>query len=236
MLELKNLTVRYGKHLAVDDVSLNVGQSEIVVVLGANGAGKSSTLKAVAGMVPASAGEVRMGGATLTGVAAHKLTAAGLALVPEGRGVVGQMTVEENLRLGATPTRARPAEEDTLAQVFEIFPKLAERRTQLVRTMSGGEQQMVAVGRAMMSKPDFLLLDEPSLGLAPIVVGDLFRALARVRETGVGLLIVEQNVKISLRHADRGYLLEAGRIIGSGTADELMTDNAVQNSFLGGAA
>ncbi len=236
MLELDTLTVRYGKHLAVDGVSLTVAKGEIVVVLGANGAGKSSTLKAVAGMVPTAGGTVRMDGQVLTGLPAHALTGKGLALVPEGRGVVGRMTVEENLRLGATPARARPAEETSLAQVFDIFPRLAERRGQMVRTMSGGEQQMVAVGRAMMSRPDFLLLDEPSLGLAPIVVGDLFRALARVRDTGVGLLIVEQNVKISLRHADRGYLLEAGRITGSGTAEELMQDDAVQNAFLGGAA
>ncbi|MGR3793031.1 ABC transporter ATP-binding protein [Vannielia sp. SX4] len=235
MLELSGLTVRYGKHLAVEGVSLTVEKGEVVVVLGANGAGKSSTLKAVAGMVPAASGEVHMNGEHLTGLPAHALTGKGLALVPEGRGIVGQMTVEENLRLGATPTRARASEEGTLAQVFEIFPRLAERRGQIARTMSGGEQQMVAVGRAMMSKPEFLLLDEPSLGLAPIVVGDLFKALARVRATGVGLLIVEQNVKISLRHADRGYLLEAGRITGAGTAEELMTDDAVQSAFLGGS-
>ncbi|MGP6089649.1 ABC transporter ATP-binding protein [Antarctobacter jejuensis] len=236
MLELESVTVRYGKHLAVDGVSLTVARGEVVVVLGANGAGKSSTLKAVAGLVPTAGGTVRMGEKTLSGMPAHRLPDQGLALVPEGRGLVGHMTVAENLSLGATPARARASEGETLSQVFEIFPRLAERRGQMVRTMSGGEQQMVAVGRAMMSKPDFLLLDEPSLGLAPIVVGDLFRALARVRETGVGLLIVEQNVKISLRHADRGYLLEAGRITGSGRAEDLMTDTAVQNAFLGGAA
>ncbi|TNJ47788.1 ABC transporter ATP-binding protein [Phaeobacter sp. B1627] len=235
MLELENMTVRYGKHLAVDSVGFSVAPGEIVVVLGANGAGKSSLLKAMAGMVPPEAGAVlRLHGRELTGLPAHEVTNAGIALVPEGRGVIGRMTVEENLRLGATPARARDAEEETLAQVFDIFPRLAERRGQWVHTMSGGEQQMVAVGRAMMSKPDFLLLDEPSLGLAPIVVGDLFRALARVRDTGVGLLIVEQNVRISLRHADRGYLLEAGRLTGAGTADELMTDDAVRHAFLGG--
>ncbi|MBP0483513.1 ABC transporter ATP-binding protein [Sagittula salina] len=236
MLELETLTVRYGKHLAVDGVSLTVAPGEVVVVLGANGAGKSSMLKAVAGMVPTAQGAVRLHSLTLSGMPAHKLANAGIALVPEGRGLVDRMTVEENLRLGATPPRARGSEAETMAQVFDIFPRLAERRGQIVRTMSGGEQQMVAVGRAMMSKPDFLLLDEPSLGLAPIVVGDLFKALARVRDTGVGLLIVEQNVRISLRHADRGYLLEAGRITGAGTAGELMTDDAVQNAFLGGTA
>ncbi|OIQ31831.1 MAG: ABC transporter ATP-binding protein [Alphaproteobacteria bacterium MedPE-SWcel] len=235
MLELENMTVRYGKHLAVDSVGFAVAPGEIVVVLGANGAGKSSLLKAMAGMVPPEAGAaLRLHGRELIGLPAHEVTNAGIALVPEGRGVIGRMTVEENLRLGATPARARGAEEETLAQVFDIFPRLAERRGQWVHTMSGGEQQMVAVGRAMMSKPEFLLLDEPSLGLAPIVVGDLFRALARVRDTGVGLLIVEQNVRISLRHADRGYLLEAGRLTGAGTADELMTDDAVRHAFLGG--
>jgi branched-chain amino acid transport system ATP-binding protein len=234
MLELKNMTVRYGKHLAVDNVSFSVSKGEVVVVLGANGAGKSTMLKAVAGMVPVATGSVTLDGETLTGVPAHQVTNKGIALVPEGRGVVGRMTVEENLRLGATPPRARAFEQDTIAQVFDIFPRLKERRGQFVHTMSGGEQQMVAIGRAMMSKPDFLLLDEPSLGLAPIIVGDMFKALARVRETGVGLLIVEQNVKISLRHADRGYLLEAGRITGSGTSDELMNDAAVRHAFLGG--
>lgn len=234
MLELKDLTVRYGKHLALDGVGFSVAKGEVVVVLGANGAGKSSMLKAIAGMVPTAEGAVRLNGETVTGLPAYTVTNRGIALVPEGRGIVGRMTVEENLRLGATPHRARASEEDTLAQVFDIFPRLSERRKQIVQTMSGGEQQMVAVGRAMMSKPEFLLLDEPSLGLAPIVVGDMFKALARVRKTGVGLLIVEQNVKISLRHADRGYLLEAGRITGSGTSEELMNDAAVRHAFLGG--
>lgn len=234
MLELKDVTVRYGKHLAVDAVNFSLAKGEIVVVLGANGAGKSSMLKAIASMVPTAEGTVALNGESMSGVPAHKVTNRGIALVPEGRGIVGRMTVEENLRLGATPPRARASEEDTLTQVFDIFPRLAERRKQFVHTMSGGEQQMVAVGRAMMSKPEFLLLDEPSLGLAPIVVGDMFKALARVRDTGVGLLIVEQNVKISLRHAERGYLLEAGRITGSGTSEELMNDVAVRQAFLGG--
>ncbi|MEY8881995.1 ABC transporter ATP-binding protein [Donghicola sp. XS_ASV15] len=236
MLEIANLTVRYGKHLALDAVNLTVGSGEIVVVLGANGAGKSSLLKGVAGMVPRDAGSVTLNGTPLDGLHAHSLPNAGLALVPEGRGMIGPMTVEENLRLGATPDRARDHEDETLEQVFDIFPRLKERRRQILRTMSGGEQQMAAVGRAMMSKPDILLLDEPSLGLAPIIVGDLFRALAKVRDTGMGLLIVEQNVTISLRNAERGYLLEAGRITGAGTAQDLMQDDAVKDAFLGGAA
>ncbi len=234
MLELRDVSVRYGKHLAVDGVSLGIDRGEVVVVLGANGAGKSSLLKAISGIVRTDPGSrITLDGASLTGTPAHDVTNAGIALVPEGRGLVGPMSVEDNLRLGATPLRARDAEEATLESVFAIFPKLAERRAQVVRTMSGGEQQMVAVGRAMMSRPEILLLDEPSLGLAPIVVGDLFKALAKVRETGVGLLIVEQNVRISLRHADRGFLLEAGRITGSGTAEELMNDTSVGHAFLG---
>ncbi|WP_068116009.1 ABC transporter ATP-binding protein [Tropicimonas marinistellae] len=235
MLELKQVTVRYDKHLAVDGVGFSVAKGETVVILGANGAGKSSLLKAMAGVVAPEAGsQIALDGTSLVGRKAHEVTNAGIALVPEGRGVVGLMTVEENLRLGATPPRARHDEAARMTQVFEIFPRLKERRDQLVHTMSGGEQQMVAVGRAMMSNPDYLLLDEPSLGLAPIVVTDLFRALARIKQTGVGLLIVEQNVRVSLRHADRGYLLEAGRITDEGSAEELMNDEIVRHAFLGG--
>ncbi|GHA43698.1 ABC transporter ATP-binding protein [Amylibacter ulvae] len=234
MLELNDITVFYGKHLAVDTVNITLAKGEIVVVLGANGAGKSTMLKAVAGMVPIATGTVAIDGQIFNGIPAHQIPDKGIAFVPEGRGVVGQMTVEENLRLGATPARARAFEDETLEQVFDIFPRLKERQNQFVQTMSGGEQRMVEVGRAMMAKPEFLLLDEPSLGLAPIIVGDMFKALDRVRETGVGLLIVEQNVKISLRHADRGYLLEAGRITGSGSSQELINDAAVRQAFLGG--
>lgn len=237
MLDLKDVTVRYEKHLAVDNVSLRVGKGETVVILGANGAGKSSLLKAVGGVVPPEPGSrITLNGQSLNDLKAHDVTNKGIALVPERRGVVGLMTVEENLRLGAIPPRAREAEAERMAQVYRIFPRLIERRDQYVRTMSGGEQQMVAVGRAMMSNPEFLLLDEPSLGLAPIVVRDLFEALTRIKETGVGLLIVEQNVRISLKNADRGYLLEAGRITDGGSASDLMNDDAVRHAFLGGAA
>lgn len=235
MLELNNVTVRYDKHLAVDNVSFSVVKGETVVILGANGAGKSSLLKSIAGVVPQAPGsEILLDGQPLVGRKAHHVTNLGLALVPEGRGVVALMTVEENLKLGAYPPRARAGESERMAQVFDIFPRLQERRNQFVHTMSGGEQQMVAVGRAMMSNPDYLLLDEPSLGLAPIVVTELFKALARIKDTGVGLLIVEQNVRISLKHADRGYLLEAGRITDQGSAQDLMNDKAIRQAFLGG--
>ena len=234
MLDVSALSVRYGHHLALHGVSLAVAAGETVVILGANGAGKSSLLKAVAGLVASEASSgLQFDGATLRGVPAHRIVEAGIALVPEGRGVFGDLTVEENLLLGAYPERARRNEKARRELVYELFPKLAERRRQYVVTMSGGEQQMVAIGRALMSDPKLLMLDEPSLGLAPVVVGELFQALSRVKETGLSLLIVEQNVKLSLAIADRGYLMEAGRIVGTGTAERLKNDPGVQRAFLG---
>lgn len=234
MLELSDVTIRYGQHLAVDRVSATVAAGETVVILGANGAGKTSLLKAISGIIAAQPGSaIRFQDRDVTGTPAHEITGAGIALVPEGRGLFGGMTVRDNLRLGANPARARAVETARLELVHDLFPRLAERQGQIVRTMSGGEQQMVAIARALMSNPDLLLLDEPSLGLAPIVVQELFRALARIRETGVSLLIVEQNVRLSLGVADRGYLMEAGRLTGEGSADDLLTDDAVQNAFLG---
>lgn len=233
MLEIDSLTVRYGKHLALDSVSLSVARGETVVLLGANGAGKSSLLKAVGGLVRPAAGEVRIGGASLAGVPAHGIVSHRIALVPEGRGIFPALTVEENLRLGSNPAHARAQENRVRDYIYTLFSRLAERRQQIAGTMSGGEQQMVAIGRALMSAPDFLLLDEPSLGLAPIVTQELFAALATIRATGLAILMVEQNVRESLALADRGYLLEAGRIVGAGTAAQLSEDPAVQRAFLG---
>jgi branched-chain amino acid transport system ATP-binding protein len=237
MLKLDNLSVAYGKHKALQNVSLSMEDDEVVVILGANGAGKSSLLKSIAGLVAPSLGSAAsMDGQNLIGLAQHKVVDTGIAVVPEGRGIFGDLTVRENLLLGALPARARANEAANHDKVRELFPRLAEREKQIVSTMSGGEQQMVAIGRALMSEPRCLLLDEPSLGLAPVLVGELFQSLSKIRASGVGLLIVEQNVKISLSIADRGYLLEAGRIVGHDTAEKLKDDPAVQSAFLGSAA
>jgi len=234
MLEVADLSVAYGKHRALDDVSIRVGAGEIVVILGANGGGKSSLLKALAGIQPASRGaRIVLQGRDLMPLEAHLRVEAGLALVPEGRGIFGELTVRENLQLGAHARRARPREAANLARVQALFPRLAERQRQAVRTMSGGEQQMVAIGRALMSAPDILLLDEPSLGLSPLLCGELFHALTRIGETGIGILLVEQNAHRSLAMADRGYLLENGRIVGAGAAAALRNDPAVQRAYLG---
>jgi branched-chain amino acid transport system ATP-binding protein len=235
MLEIDDLSLRYGRHLALENISIRIAEGETVVILGANGAGKSSLLKAIAGLARPEAGSsVTLDGQSLLGLPPHKIPETGIALVPEGRGVFGDLTVEENLLLGANPKRARAIETERNELIYDLFPRLAERKRQMVRTMSGGEQQMVAIGRALMSNPKYLMLDEPSLGLAPIVVTELFAALKRVQQTGVALLLVEQNVSISLSIADRGYLMEAGRIVGSDTAEALKSDAAVQHAFLGG--
>ena len=236
MLEVHDLSLAYGKHQALRGVSLQVAKGELVVMLGANGAGKSSLLKAIGAMVrPQDGARVLLAGQELTRLPAHQVVEAGLALVPEGRGVFGDLTVRENLQLGAQPKRARALEAQSLARVLDLFPKLAQRMPQTVRTMSGGEQQMVAVGRALMSAPDILLLDEPSLGLSPLMCKELFAALARIRTLGVGVLLVEQNARQSLAIADRGYLLETGLIVGQGTAAELQASPAVRQAYLGAA-
>ncbi|UJW87486.1 ABC transporter ATP-binding protein [Devosia sp. SL43] len=237
MLSAGPISLHYGKHLALDSVSVDVADGETVVVLGANGAGKSSLLKAIAGLVrPATGARVNLGGIDLVGRPAHLYLEAGIALVPEGRGIFGDLTVAENLELGAYARHARPHELRQRDLVLDLFPRLAERQKQIARTMSGGEQQMLAIGRALMSCPRLLMLDEPSLGLAPIVTLELFAALGRIRATGIALLVVEQNVKASLAIAHRGYLMEAGRITGTGTADALRGDPAVQKAFLGASA
>jgi vanillin dehydrogenase len=235
MLEVKDLSVSYGKHLAIDGVSLRVGQGEIVVMLGANGAGKSSCLKALGGVVPHLAGaRITLGETNLAALPPHAVVEAGLTLVPEDRGIFPDMTVHDNLHLGAFPARARPRAGENLKRVVALFPRLAERMGQTANTMSGGERQMVAIGRALMSAPDILLLDEPSLGLSPLVCSELFQALTRIKELGVGVLLVEQNARAALAIADRGYLLENGRIVGEGSSAGLRDDPAVRRAYLGG--
>jgi branched-chain amino acid transport system ATP-binding protein len=234
MLESHNVSVFYGRHRALENVSATVSKGEIVVMLGANGAGKSTYLRAIAGQTrKTDGGTVTIDGVDITHSPPHEIVETGIALVPEDRGIFADLTVQENLVLGAHPHRARAREAVNLERVLMLFPKLTERRKQLVRTMSGGERQMVAIGRAMMSAPTILMLDEPSLGLAPFLCTELFRTLARIKEAGVGIFLVEQNAKQSLAIADRGYLLDNGHIVGADTAAALSKDEKVRAAYLG---
>ena len=234
MLEVRSLAADYGKHSALSGIDLDVAPGEIVVMLGANGAGKSTLLKAIAGLLtPRPGARVTFEGRDLLALAPHDIVEAGIALVPEGRGIFAELTVAENLELGAYAQRARAGEKQNFARVMALFPRLAERRKQYARTMSGGEQQMVAIGRALMSAPKLLLLDEPSLGLSPLLCGELFGALAQIRRAGVGVLLIEQNAILGLNVSDRGYLIESGRIVGQGSAQALRDDPAVQRAYLG---
>lgn len=234
MLEVRDLSVSYGQHRALGGVSARVKPGEIVVILGANGAGKSTLLKSISGICEGQvSGAITLDGQDLVGLRPHRIVDAGVALVPEGRGIFGELTVQENLTLGAYSDRARDDQAANLDRVFSLFPKLAERRRQIARTMSGGEQQMVAIGRAMMSNPQILTLDEPSLGLSPLLCKELFQNLKTVRDLGLGILLVEQNAKQSLAIADRGYLLENAHIVHEDTAQNLARDPAVQAAYLG---
>lgn len=236
MLNIAGLSASYGQHRALEVADLHVAPGEIVVILGANGAGKSTLLKAISGICEGQvSGSVLMNGYELVGVEPDRIVEYGIALVPEGRGVFPDLNVEENLRLGAYAPRARDEAGDNLERVYTLFPKLRERRRQAVRTMSGGEQQMVAIGRAMMSNPAILTLDEPSLGLSPLLCKELFLSLKTVRDTGIGILLVEQNARASLAIADRGYLLENAHIIHEDSAEKLASDPAVQKAYLGGS-
>jgi branched-chain amino acid transport system ATP-binding protein len=234
MLEIDGLDHSYGRHRALRDVSIRVAQSEVVAILGANGAGKTTLLNAIAGLVRPSGGSIRYRGNDLKGLFAHQIVERGIATVTETRHLFGPLSVVENLSLGAFTPHARKTADATMARVFDLFPRLAERRRQAVRTMSGGEQQMVAVGRALMARPSLLLLDEPSLGLAPLLAAELFAALERIaRESDMSILIVEQNARRALKMADRAYLLALGSIVGQGSAAALAQDRAVAESYLG---
>jgi ABC-type branched-subunit amino acid transport system ATPase component len=234
MLEIDGLDHSYGRHRALRAAAIRVRAGEVVAILGANGAGKTTLLNAVAGLIRPSAGSIRYRGNELIGSRPHRIVEQGIATVTETRHLFGPMSVIENLQLGAFARYQREAAAADFAYVFELFPRLAERQRQAVRTMSGGEQQMVAVGRALMARPSLLLLDEPSLGLAPLLATELFSALERIARRGdTSILMVEQNARRALKMADRGYLLSLGRIVGEGSAKSLAQDKAVAESYLG---
>jgi branched-chain amino acid transport system ATP-binding protein len=235
MLKVENLDLYYGDAQALSGVSLEVPQGEIVAIVGANGAGKSSLIRTIAGIEKARAGRIRFKGADITRLASHRICDLGIGQVAEGRQVFPSLSVEENLQMGALLPRARAGAAQALDEVYAMFPRLAERRVQLAGTLSGGEQQMLAIGRALMARPRLLMLDEPSMGLAPLVVKDIFATVARVsREAGTTVLLVEQNARGALRVADRGYVLETGRIVLEGSAEELLANRDVQRAYLGG--
>jgi ABC-type branched-subunit amino acid transport system ATPase component len=234
MLEVGNLTVRYGGHRALDGVALRVEAGEAVVILGSNGAGKTTLLNTLGGLLePAAGAEIRFKGQSQVERPAHAIVESGIALVPEGRRLFGPLSVADNLRLGGFPKRARGEEQATLDWVFELFPRLAERRSQRASTMSGGEQQMLAIGRALMTRPELLLLDEPSLGLSPLLTAELFTTLEKLRAANVALLLVEQNARRGLELADRAYILENGEIVIEGAAGSLINDARIAASYLG---
>jgi branched-chain amino acid transport system ATP-binding protein len=234
LLEVRGLEVAYGRIQAVRGVTLGVGKGELVCLIGANGAGKTTTLKALAGMLPAMAGTVQFDGASVRNLASYELVRRGIALVPEGRGIFSRLTVLENLQLGAySRANEREAAQD-LEHVFTLFDRLAERRTQVAGTLSGGEQQMLAIARALMSRPRLLLLDEPSMGLAPIMVQKIFEIIRRIASEGVTILLVEQNAKLALEVSHRGYVMEGGCITLTDAAAALLTNPQVQHAYLGG--
>ncbi len=236
MLQVAELGVAYRAITALSGVSLHVAQGEIVALVGANGAGKSSLLNAISGVVPARSGEIRFEGGALHGQTPGAIVRRGVVQVPEGRQVFADLTVLENLELGAYARGLRAARGE-LADIFALFPRLAERRAQLAGYLSGGEQQMLAIGRALMAGPRLLLLDEPSMGLAPLVIGEMFRLLRRLNaERGITMLLVEQNARAALSLSHRGYVLTNGRVTGTGTGAELLADPAVRAAFLGRSA
>ena len=232
MLEVKALEVAYGGIEAVKGIDLEVRDGELVTLIGANGAGKTTTLKALAGLIRPRAGSVQYNGRDVTGMPAHELVKLGLALVPEGRGVFGRLTIDENLAMGAYTRRDRGLAKD-FDRAYGLFPRLAERRRQLAGTLSGGEQQMLAIARALMSRPRLLLLDEPSMGLAPLMVQKIFETIRQVAAEGVTLLLVEQNAKLALEVCNRGYVMESGSITLADEARSLLVNPQVREAYLG---
>ena len=233
MLELKGVSAAYGSVPAISHVSINVSAGEAVGLLGANGAGKSTTLRVISGLVGLSSGSITFDGIDVGALAPHKIPELGIAHVPEGRQVFPEMTVQENLEIGAFVPKAKAERARSMELVYEIFPRLAERKKQLAGTMSGGEQQMLAVGRGLMLKPRLLMLDEPSLGLAPVMTDVTFEKIAEIHKMGTAILLVEQNVSRALSLVDRAYVLESGRVVMHGKSDELANNKQVQAAYLG---
>jgi len=236
LLELRKLAVAYGGIQAVKGIDLHVAEGELVCLIGANGAGKTTTLKGICSLLPVRSGTVQYAGSDVTGRPAFELVRQGLAMVPEGRGVFGALTIEENLQMGAYTRNDRAEVRADTERVFDLFPRLRERRRQTAGTLSGGEQQMLAIARALMSRPRLLLLDEPSMGLAPLMVQKVFETILAVSKEGVTILLIEQNAKLALEVSNRGYVMESGEITLTGGADSMLHDPKVRAAYLGEAA
>jgi branched-chain amino acid transport system ATP-binding protein len=233
LLEINNLNVAYGDAQALWNISLTVNEGESVTIIGPNGAGKTTLVNALAGIVPTGSGQIMLGGRDLTQLPAHQVCGLGIAVVPEGRRLFTQMSVRDNLDIGSYIPSARTHHNEMIEWVYAIFPRLKERARQLAGTLSGGEQQMVAIGRALRARPKLLLLDEPSLGLAPVIVDSIFEVLTEINKAGVSILMVEQNVSKALEFAARGYVLEQGRIVQAGAAKSLLGDAHIKQAYLG---
>jgi branched-chain amino acid transport system ATP-binding protein len=234
LLEVDNIAVHYGRIQAIEGVTLSVDEGEVVSLIGANGAGKTTTMRAIAGLLSLSDGSVQFGGNDIGRLKGHERVARGISLVPEGRGIFPAMTVMENLDMGAYARDRKSGVAEDLDRVFDLFPRLKERKDQSGGTLSGGEQQMLAIGRALMARPTLLLLDEPSMGLAPMFIRQIFAIIAQVRDQGTTVLLVEQNAHQALNLADRAYVLETGKITKSGTGKELLADASIREAYLGG--
>lgn len=233
MLEVKDLQVSYGMIQAIKGISFHVEEGEVIALIGANGAGKTTILHTLTGLVPAQAGSIVLEGQDITKKPGHKIVTMGMAHVPEGRRVFAQMTVLQNLKMGAYTRKDKEEIETTLRRVYDHFPRLEERQNQLAGTLSGGEQQMLAMGRALMSQPRIILMDEPSMGLSPIFVNEIFNIIEQVSKNGTTVLLVEQNAKKALSIADRAYVLETGNIVKEGIASELLNDDSIKKAYLG---
>ena len=232
MLKVTDLTINYGMIQAVKGISFEVKEGEIVALIGANGAGKTTTLQTVTGMIPSRTGTIEFAGTDITKVPAHRIVSMGLAHVPEGRRVFAQLTVLENLKMGAYTRKDKDGIEETLKEIYKRFPRLEERKSQLAGTLSGGEQQMLAMGRALMSRPKMIVMDEPSMGLSPLYVAEIFKIIQDINASGTTVLLVEQNAKKALSIADQAYVLETGNIVLSGKASDLMNDDSVKKAYL----